>query len=218
MRSAKVRRDRPPLDLGAAVIDVCPATTSSSCETRRNEFCVTWATIENASAVTADRRCSKAAIAPPSLIRSAGGSRHSRRTGWYGGVTVRLQGGLVESAGWGGPPPSDRRGSAIDVVVHAPIRLHRDGVVALLARCPEVRVVDATGSGEAARATVGRARPAVVVVDAAPAIDVELLHDLASRVPTPRVVVLGMPEEDELVLACAAAGVIGYLACGRHGG
>jgi DNA-binding NarL/FixJ family response regulator len=101
----------------------------------------------------------------------------------------------------------------IRVLVAADIRLYREGLRDGLDRLDDIAVVAAASTTAGALEAAERARPEVAVVDLAMVGGVELLRDLGRR--GVKLVALTVPEVEEAMLACAEAGVVGYL--GRDG-
>ena len=100
----------------------------------------------------------------------------------------------------------------IRVLIVAEIRLFREGLVEMLQPEPGVEVVaTAAGADEAVRALRDR-EPDVVLLDLATPRDTWLVRALLAAVPGTRVIALAVPEREEDVLACAEAGVAGYVA------
>jgi len=95
---------------------------------------------------------------------------------------------------------------ALRTVVVSDIRIFREGLAALLAeRGFEVAVaVDASSGLESIRAH----RPKVALVDAAVPAAIDLIREAGST----RVVVFGLGDTEEEVVACAEAGASGYVA------
>jgi two-component system nitrate/nitrite response regulator NarL len=95
------------------------------------------------------------------------------------------------------------------VQILADIRLYREGLADLLAR-RGIDVMDTTA--EAAGVSDARTpRPDVVLVDMAMPDAIPTLRRLAAVFPDVSAVALGLPETEANVLACAEAGVAGYV-------
>jgi two-component system, NarL family, nitrate/nitrite response regulator NarL len=98
----------------------------------------------------------------------------------------------------------------IQVVVLSDIRLYREGLAEILDKRGPV-VVGTAGDRESGVALVSERRPDIVLVDMAmthAAAAVRALLDAAPHVP---VVALGVSETEDDVIACAEAGVSGYV-------
>jgi DNA-binding NarL/FixJ family response regulator len=99
----------------------------------------------------------------------------------------------------------------ITVVILADICLYRDGLAEVLGKQDGVRVVG-TGAGDRAGVTtVLEADPDVALVDMAMVGSSAVVRSLAQAVPRVRILALAVPETDSHVLACAEAGIAGYV-------
>jgi two-component system, NarL family, nitrate/nitrite response regulator NarL len=97
------------------------------------------------------------------------------------------------------------------IFVLAEIRLYRDGLTDVLRREPGIEIVGAAGSWEEAAPLLRSLRPEIVVVDMATTGGLHLVGAIRALEPTPKVVALAVPDAEDEVLACAAAGVSGYV-------
>jgi two-component system nitrate/nitrite response regulator NarL len=99
----------------------------------------------------------------------------------------------------------------IRVLIVAEIRLYREGLAAMLrAESESIDVVaSAAGADDAVRA-MRELVPDIVLLDMAPD-NAWLVRALEAAVPGTRVVALAVPENEREVLACAEAGVAGYV-------
>ncbi len=99
----------------------------------------------------------------------------------------------------------------IRVLIVAEIRLYREGLAEMLQGEPEIDVVaTASGADEAVRELRER-QPDVVLLDVAIPENAWLARALMAAVPGARIVALAVPEIEQEVLACAEAGVAGYV-------
>jgi DNA-binding NarL/FixJ family response regulator len=97
------------------------------------------------------------------------------------------------------------------VLFVAEIRLYREGLADMLRAEPGIDVVaTASGADEAVRA-LRELAPDVVLIDMAIPDNAWLVRALVAAVPGTRVVALAVPEVEREVLACAEAGVAGYV-------
>jgi two-component system, NarL family, nitrate/nitrite response regulator NarL len=97
------------------------------------------------------------------------------------------------------------------VVVVAEIRLYREGLADMLRGEPGMDVAaTASGVDEAVRA-LREHEPDVVLIDMAIPDNAWVVRGLVAAVPGTRVVALAVPEVEREVLACAEAGVAGYV-------
>jgi two-component system nitrate/nitrite response regulator NarL len=97
------------------------------------------------------------------------------------------------------------------IVVAGDIRLYRDGVTLHLARDPELNVVGVAGERRELLQRVREERPAIVVLDMAMAESLDAVRDLWREAPDVRVVAITVPELERAVIACAEAGIAGYV-------
>ena len=89
----------------------------------------------------------------------------------------------------------------------------REGIKRMLARASEIVVVGEASSGEEALPQVVAVKPDVVLLDLSlPGVQgLEVLRELQSSLQPPRVVVLTIHDEQELVLGAARLGAHGYV-------
>jgi DNA-binding NarL/FixJ family response regulator len=94
----------------------------------------------------------------------------------------------------------------------------REGLRALVSSLADMEVVGEAGDGEAARREAQLTRPDVVIMDLhLPGVNgVEATRAVLQAVPTTRVLVLTMFEDDESVFAAMRAGASGYLLKGAE--
>ncbi len=99
----------------------------------------------------------------------------------------------------------------IRVLIVAEIRLYREGLAEMLQCEPEIEIVAiAAGADEAVR-TLREQQPDIVLLDVAIRESAWLARALVAAVPGTRIVALAVPEVEQEVLACAEAGVAGYV-------
>ena len=99
---------------------------------------------------------------------------------------------------------------AIHVAILADVRLYREGLADLLTR-HGVEVLGTAADGTAGIAGVRTWCPDVALIDMAMVNGMATLQNLRGTVPAVRSVVLGLPETEADVLACAEAGAAGYI-------
>jgi len=100
----------------------------------------------------------------------------------------------------------------IRILIVTDIRLYRDGLAAFLGKRDQMAVIGTADSGAAALAQARDGAPDVILVDQAMPDSGTAIQDLTARVPSSRVVALGVAETERDVIACAEAGVSGYVA------
>jgi two-component system, NarL family, nitrate/nitrite response regulator NarL len=94
------------------------------------------------------------------------------------------------------------------VGVAAAVRFYREGLAAVLDRQPEIRVVFET---ESADGLLEAATADVVLLDMSLPHAVEAVAALAGRDPAPNVLGIAMGDGEDEVVACAEAGIGGYV-------
>ena len=99
----------------------------------------------------------------------------------------------------------------IRIVVAGDIRLYRDGVVLYLGRDPRLAVVGVAGDRAELVRRVRLERPAIVIIDMAMPESLAAVRELAHEVAPPRVIAITVPEQERAVIACAEAGIAGYV-------
>ena len=98
----------------------------------------------------------------------------------------------------------------IRVVIVAGIRLYREGLAEVLGHRGHLHVVGTAGTRAQAMALVSGTQIDVALIDMTTPDSYQIVRDLAGSDETP-VVALGVPENDDDALACAEAGVAGYV-------
>lgn len=104
------------------------------------------------------------------------------------------------------------RGAAlhIRVFIVSNVRLHREGLAALLRECPSIEVLGATSVQETQNAPPAPATDVALVDSLSPG-DSEIVRQLRNICSGMRIVAVGVRETASEVLACAAAGIDGYV-------
>jgi DNA-binding NarL/FixJ family response regulator len=99
----------------------------------------------------------------------------------------------------------------IHILVAGDIRLYRDGLALHLARQSGVSAVDCVASRAELLELLPTIRPDVLLLDMAMPESLRTLRDVADMMLGIRVVALAVPEVELAVLACAEAGIAGYV-------
>jgi two-component system nitrate/nitrite response regulator NarL len=99
----------------------------------------------------------------------------------------------------------------IHTVILSDVRLYREGLADVFGREEGLQVVGTGALDPAALALVAGARPDVALVDATGRAALDLVRAIRRESPAVAVVVLAVPELDSAILACAEAGIAGYL-------
>jgi two-component system nitrate/nitrite response regulator NarL len=98
----------------------------------------------------------------------------------------------------------------MNVLIVSDVRLHREGLAALLDRVPTVNVVGAVDVNGALHHP-SRRKTDAVLLDVAPPECLKIVHPLHRSRRRIRVIAIGVREVESEVLACAAAGIDGYV-------
>ena len=104
------------------------------------------------------------------------------------------------------------KSATIRVLVVSDIRLYRDGLAHILADEPRLAVVGTAADVSAAVREVAAHAPDVALVDMVMPQSIDAVRGIAATRPTVKVVALGIRETERDLLACAEAGVAGYVA------
>src|SRR5262245_34126768 len=99
----------------------------------------------------------------------------------------------------------------IEVLLVSDVPLSRDGVARALAGAHELAVIGTAGSLEQALELVCSLQPNSVLLDVNMPRGIELARDIARSTVATRIVALAIQEEDSQVIACAEAGISGYV-------
>jgi DNA-binding NarL/FixJ family response regulator len=99
---------------------------------------------------------------------------------------------------------------SMKVLIASDVRLHREGLACLLERVPRVTVVGAVDASGVLH-TPSRRMADVVLLDLVPGDYAKIVGFLRRSRRRIRIVAIGVREEESEVLACAAAGVDGYV-------
>jgi two-component system, NarL family, nitrate/nitrite response regulator NarL len=114
----------------------------------------------------------------------------------------------------GAPPPrTDPPPAPFRLVVAAEVRLYREGLTEILSRRPEAEVVGTAATGEEALAEIGSTKPDLLLLDLSMPGAARVRDEARALVPETRLVALAVDESEATVLACAEAGMAGYVDC-----
>jgi DNA-binding NarL/FixJ family response regulator len=108
------------------------------------------------------------------------------------------------------PEMPQRPGRTVRVLVVANVVLYREGVCGSLS-ARGFEVLGAPVTVPAAGSFIGGRRPDVIVIDAAAPRSFEAVQRLHVELPSAKIVVFGIEDCETDILACAEAGVNGYL-------
>jgi two-component system, NarL family, nitrate/nitrite response regulator NarL len=121
-------------------------------------------------------------------------------------TTGRLAAGSMP-IGAGADDPSPQ---LVRVLLFTDVRLYRELLAAALAEHDGIELAGSAPCDVAAMA-VGMFEPGVVVVDTASVSVPDGLHALAAALPEAKIVAVGVPDDDEAVVALLEAGAAGYV-------
>lgn len=99
----------------------------------------------------------------------------------------------------------------IRLVIVSDIRLYREGLEDIINRKNEVSVVGTACDIEHAVQAIHAATPDVVLIDMSMLASCEVISHITSTYPSTRIIALAVTEDEDSVLACAKAGVAGYV-------
>jgi two-component system, NarL family, nitrate/nitrite response regulator NarL len=105
------------------------------------------------------------------------------------------------------------REGCVRTAVIAETRLYREGLAHLLGRDSRVEVIGTAAGIETGLAMVFREAPDAVLLDVRLATELHLVAELIDAAPETRVIAFGVADEEETIIACAEAGVAGYVPC-----
>jgi two-component system, NarL family, nitrate/nitrite response regulator NarL len=100
----------------------------------------------------------------------------------------------------------------IFVLILGPVRVYRESLAAALERDGRVHVIGAAASPEQAKRRLRELGPDVVLVDTTTLEGIGAAKELAMTESAVKLIALAAPEEDSDVIACAEAGVSGFVA------
>jgi two-component system nitrate/nitrite response regulator NarL len=100
---------------------------------------------------------------------------------------------------------------SIRVLVASHIRLYREGLERVLQESPEFALVGTAGSAAAAVEQTQKLSADVALLDMAMSGAFSVAKQVARIAGAPKVVALGMPEDETQVLSCAQIGIAGYV-------
>jgi two-component system nitrate/nitrite response regulator NarL len=99
----------------------------------------------------------------------------------------------------------------IRLLIVASIRLYREGLAAMLGRVAILSVVGVAADPSEALSAARDLAPDVILLDMSSDDSRKTLRDLKETLPTARIVGIGLSQHEPDILACAEAGVDGYL-------
>ena len=100
---------------------------------------------------------------------------------------------------------------SVSVLLISDVPLYRDGVAWSLAATRQLEVVGIAGGAEQALELARHLKPQIALLDMAMPRAFDVARQIAQKAEPTRVVALAIPEEDSAVIACAEAGIAGYV-------
>jgi two-component system nitrate/nitrite response regulator NarL len=110
------------------------------------------------------------------------------------------------------PPSGDPCLNRVRLFVLSDIRLLREGLVLALSQQPSVLVIGASDLS-VSPTQVAELRPDVLLLDATKLDNLDLSLSLRQVLPSAKIVALAVAEIDDYIIACAEAGISGYIPC-----
>jgi len=98
------------------------------------------------------------------------------------------------------------------VLILGAVRIYRENLAEALGEVAGIAILGAAATLEEALASTNCGTPDVILVDVSTEYAVHIIPALAKACPGARLVALGVPEDDEGIVACAAAGIAGFVA------
>jgi DNA-binding NarL/FixJ family response regulator len=99
----------------------------------------------------------------------------------------------------------------VRVLIASEVRLYRIGLERLLREIPDITIVGTASSAEEASGLAGALIHEVMLLDIAMPDAYGIARRVGRLSPVSKVVALGTPEDEAEVLACAEAGIVGYV-------
>jgi DNA-binding NarL/FixJ family response regulator len=97
------------------------------------------------------------------------------------------------------------------IMILADIRLYREGLTEALRRREELTVVGTAPSGQTGIVRARVLLPDIALIDMAMLDSTATVRALIKDVPTIKIIALAVPETESHVMACAEAGIVGYV-------
>jgi DNA-binding NarL/FixJ family response regulator len=97
------------------------------------------------------------------------------------------------------------------ILIVSDVRLYREGLVEIIARSPKIEVVGSARDGKTALTSAREGRPSLVLVDMGMAQARDVVRTFSERLPDVKIVALAVSEDETHLIACAEAGVSGYV-------
>jgi DNA-binding NarL/FixJ family response regulator len=98
-------------------------------------------------------------------------------------------------------------------LIVADVRLYREGMSANLSNRPRFEMVGAASNADEALLLIPRTDPDIVIVDMATRESLTVVRRIRDHAPDVQIVGFGVEEVEGEILACAEAGLAGYVPC-----
>jgi two-component system, NarL family, nitrate/nitrite response regulator NarL len=99
----------------------------------------------------------------------------------------------------------------IRVYIVADVRLYRDGLARILDRTPGIAVVGSAANVESAAGELNTLSPEIVLLDMVTPGSVAAASAILTRPQPPKIVALAVPNAEDELVACAEAGISGFV-------
>ena len=100
---------------------------------------------------------------------------------------------------------------AIKVLIVSDVRLYQQGLLRILEEQNGLHSCGAASTTNEALSTIGSCQPDVALVDLAMQDSHAVIRQIVQSTPAPKVLVMGISETDNDIIACAEAGAAGYV-------
>jgi two-component system, NarL family, nitrate/nitrite response regulator NarL len=111
------------------------------------------------------------------------------------------------------PAPEARHPEAIRVLLICRVRLYNEAIIGLLNRDPIIAAIGVTEIGDGVLGDLESARADVVLLDVGTPGALALAGKIVAARPRTRILAIGVDEAPVPVVACARAGLWGYVSC-----
>ena len=99
----------------------------------------------------------------------------------------------------------------LELIIASNVRLFREALAESLRRCPDVSMLGTADSCESVLELASVQAPSIVVFDAAMSGALDLVRGCTQTMPSVRFVAVAVTDAERDVIACAEAGVAGYV-------
>lgn len=131
------------------------------------------------------------------------------RTGTEAHASLRVQGAALDGLIYAAVDTSQTTPPRVYILGN--VRLFREGIASSLSRRPDLSVVGASDMSPTTLARLVEHNPDVIVLDLVTSGSMNIAKLLVRHLPLVKIVAFAVSEVDEQVLACAEAGIAGYV-------